>query len=76
MNNKDKDTKTWSAYQLALNLGYMIVTPIILFGLGGVALDKYLDTYPIFVLIGFFLAMASGLTIVYVKTKDLISPKK
>jgi F0F1-type ATP synthase assembly protein I len=71
---KKTDDKTWSAYSLALSLGYMIVTPILLFGVGGVLLDKYLDSFPIFVLIGFFLAMTSSLTIVYLKTKDLITP--
>ena len=67
--------KTWSAYSLAMNLGFMIVTPIILFGVGGVFLDRYLDSYPIFILVGFFLAMTASLTIVYVKTKDIIAPK-
>ncbi|MBT3865302.1 AtpZ/AtpI family protein [Candidatus Peregrinibacteria bacterium] len=71
IDNKDNQ-KMWSAYQLALNLGFMIVIPIILFGVGGVLLDKYLDSFPIFVFIGFVLAMTSGLTVVYVKTKDLV----
>lgn len=62
----------WSAYSLALNIGFMIVIPILVFGIGGVLLDKYLETFPIFVLIGFFLAMASGLLIVYKKSKDII----
>lgn len=62
----------WSAYSLALNIGFMIVIPILVFGIGGVLLDKYLDTFPIFVLVGFFLAMSSGLLIVYRKSKDII----
>jgi len=71
-NNKD-DAKVWTAYELALNLGFMIVIPILVFGIGGVFLDKKFDTFPIFVLIGFFLSMVSGLSIVYVKTKDIIA---
>lgn len=68
-----KDEKVWSAYSLAVSLGYMIITPILVFGVGGVLLDKYLNSFPIFVLIGFLLAMTSSLTIVYVKTKDIIA---
>ncbi len=74
-----KKDGTWSAYSLALNLGYMIVTPILIFGVGGVYLDKKLDSFPIFILIGFFFAMTSALFVVYMKTKDIISqgkPKK
>lgn len=62
----------WSVYSLALNIGFMIIIPILIFGIGGVLLDKYLETFPIFVLVGFFLAMASGLLIVYKKSKDII----
>ena len=76
---KKPTDKTWSAYSLALNLGYMIVTPIIIFGVGGALLDKHLDSFPILTIIGFFIAMTSSLTIVYMKTKDIIAqgiPKK
>jgi F0F1-type ATP synthase assembly protein I len=72
-------TQQFSPWGLALNIGWMIVTPIVLFGAGGVLLDRYFGSYPIFIFAGFFLAMTSGLTIVYVKTKDIIStgkPKK
>jgi len=68
-----KPEKQWSAYNLALNIGFMIVTPILVFGIGGVLLDKYLQVFPIFTFIGFFLAMTSGLLIVYKKTKDIIN---
>ncbi len=77
--NKVQEKKMWTAYGLALNLGYMIVIPILIFGVGGVMLDKYLDSFPIFIFIGFILAMTSSLAIVYVKMKDIIImgvPKK
>lgn len=76
--NKDSG-KVWSAYGLALTLGYMIIVPILIFGVGGVLLDKWLNTFPIFIFVGFILAMTSGLIIVYKKTKDIIGqykPKK
>ena len=69
------DGKVWSAYGLALTLGYMIIVPILLFGVGGVLLDKWLNTFPIFIFVGFVLAMTSGLIIVYKKTKDIITNK-
>jgi F0F1-type ATP synthase assembly protein I len=69
---KQQEEKTWSAYSLAMNLGFMIVIPIVIFGAGGVVLDKKLDCFPIFTLIGFVLAMVSSLLTVYVKTKDII----
>lgn len=71
-NTQHNSQPQWSAYSLALNIGFMIIIPILIFGIGGVLLDKYLDTFPIFVLVGFFLAMASGLLIVYKKSKDII----
>jgi len=76
---KEEERKVWTAYGLALNLGYMIVIPILIFGIGGVMLDKYLNSYPIFIFIGFLLAMTASMTIVYVKMKDIIImgvPKK
>lgn len=70
---KKGDEKVWTAYELAMNLGFMIVIPVLIFGVGGVLLDKKLNSFPIFVLIGFVLSMTSGLGIVYYKTKDIIS---
>ncbi|OGJ42374.1 hypothetical protein A3B60_02550 [Candidatus Peregrinibacteria bacterium RIFCSPLOWO2_01_FULL_39_12] len=67
------DGKVWSAYGLALTLGYMIIVPILIFGVGGVLLDKWLNTFPIFIFVGFVLAMTSGLIVVYRKTKDIIA---
>jgi len=70
-----KESKTWSAYQLAMNLGFMIVTPILVFGVGGVILDRKFTSFPLFTFIGFLLAMTSGLLVVYLKTKDIIIKK-
>lgn len=67
-----QDAKMWSAYGLALNLGFMIVMPILVFGGGGVLLDKYFNSFPIFIFIGFILSMVAALGIVYVKTKDIV----
>jgi F0F1-type ATP synthase assembly protein I len=74
--NKDAEKnneKLWTAYELAFKLGYMIIIPILVFGVGGVMLDKYLNSFPIFLLMGFILAMTSSVVIVYVKMKDIIT---
>lgn len=77
MKNKDesaasKQQKVWSAYSLALNLGWMIIIPVVVFGVGGVLLDKHLDCFPIFTVVGFIFSMTSALLTVYFKTKDII----
>ncbi|MFA6436294.1 MAG: AtpZ/AtpI family protein [Candidatus Gracilibacteria bacterium] len=73
-NNHDRkdDAKVWSAYQLALTLGYMIVIPMVLFGVGGVMLDKHFNSYPLFIFIGFLFALTSSMFVVYTKTKDIV----
>jgi len=69
---KIEEGKVWTAYGLALNLGYMIIIPILVFGVGGVLLDKYLKTTPIFIFVGFLIAMTASMVIVYVKMKDMV----
>lgn len=71
--DKKSEEKVWTAYGLALNLGYMIVIPILVFGVGGVFLDKYLKSFPIFVVVGFVLAVTSAMLIVYFKMKDILT---
>ncbi|MFA6991755.1 MAG: AtpZ/AtpI family protein [Candidatus Gracilibacteria bacterium] len=75
----EEERKVWTAYELALTLGYMIIIPILVFGVGGVILDKYLGSTPIFIFVGFILAMTASMLIVYVKMKDIVVagiPKK
>jgi F0F1-type ATP synthase assembly protein I len=81
MDEKSKnDGNLMSALGMAMNIGYMIIIPILFFGIGGVILDKKLNIFPVFTFIGFLLAMGSGLWIVYTKTKDIVKmgipPKK
>lgn len=72
MKNEKKD-KVWNVYSLALTLGYMVAIPVVLFGVGGVLADKHFNSFPLFVIIGFVLAMTSALLTVYMKTKDIIA---
>lgn len=52
------------AVRLAWNFGYIIAIPAVAFGFGGAYLDKQYGTSPVFILIGFVLALVlSGLGI-------------
>ena len=44
-----------------------------------ILLDRYLNSFPIFIFVGFILSMVAALGIVYVKMKDIVvmgKPKK
>ncbi len=45
-----------SAYSLVSELGFIIAAPIVLLGIGGAYLDKYLGTSPLCLLSGFLLS--------------------
>lgn len=58
--------------RLAWNLGYIIAIPAVVFGFGGAYLDKSWGTSPLFLLIGFTLAvLLSGLG-VYRKVTEIL----
>jgi F0F1-type ATP synthase assembly protein I len=57
----------WQALNLALQLGYMIVIPLVIFGLGGRWLDRKLGASPWFLLGG--MAVAVGLTTIFLIRK-------
>lgn len=47
----------WGSLELAFELGYLIAVPIVLFGLGGRFVDRWLGTSPWLLLIGIVLAV-------------------
>lgn len=61
----------WSALNLAWELGYIIAIPIVLLGLGGAYLDKYLETSPLFLLLGIALSLLLSGIGVYRKIKEI-----
>lgn len=61
--------------ELAWNLGFIIALPVVIFGFGGAYLDKYLETSPLFVLIGFALAVIISGIGVYRKVKAIETSK-
>jgi len=62
----------WSVFSLALELGYVIVIPIVLLALTGRILDKKLDTSPIFLLAGIFISILLTTWLVYRKMINII----
>lgn len=47
----------WGSLELAFELGYLIAVPIVLLGLGGRFLDRWIGTSPWFLLVGVLLAI-------------------
>ena len=52
-------------------LGIYLAAAVLLPLLGGVALDKALNTAPVFVLIGLFLGLAAGAAGIWLKVREL-----
>ena len=74
------DTESsWSplflALRLAWNLGYIIALPAVLFGFGGAFLDKEFNTSPLFLLLGFVLAITLSTIGVYRIIKQINRPR-
>ena len=63
---------TLLGFGFALDLGYTIAIPAVLFGLGGGYLDKMQGTSPLFLLLGIFFAFVISFTIVWRKVKEIM----
>ena len=61
------------AVRLAWNFGYIIAIPAVVFGFGGAKLDKAMGTSPLFLLIGFALALALSSWGIWRKLKEILS---
>jgi len=66
------DEKTWNVLGLAMELGYTIAIPIVLFGVGGAYLDKQWETSPIFLLIGVVVSIILSIFGIYRKTRNIL----
>lgn len=60
-------------FGFALDLGYTIAIPAVLFGLIGRYVDKYLDSSPVCLLLGLFLAFALSFSIIFIKVKEIMA---
>lgn len=66
------------AFGFAWEMGYTLALPLVLLALGGRLLDKWLQTSPIFLLIGILLSIGISSILVAYKAMDIIarvSPK-
>ncbi|MBP9718271.1 AtpZ/AtpI family protein [Candidatus Gracilibacteria bacterium] len=66
----NKKSNTASLMSLAMDLGFTIAIPIVLFGLGGALLDRKLGTSPLFLLIGVVLSIVITSIGIYRKIKS------
>jgi F0F1-type ATP synthase assembly protein I len=72
---KDVDPKesTILGFGFALDLGYTIAIPAVLFGVLGGYLDKTYHTSPLYLLGGIFLAFVLSFTIIFRKVKVILA---
>jgi F0F1-type ATP synthase assembly protein I len=70
---KNRADNQLSVFSLAMELGYMIAIPIVLFALGGRFLDKKMDSSPWFLLAGICLSIVLTTYLVYRKTMTIIN---
>ena len=60
-------------FGFALDLGYTIAIPAVLFGLGGGYADKYYGTSPYLLLSGLLFAFVVSFTIVFRKVREIMA---
>ena len=70
--NKNGDRIRADLLSLALGLGFSIAIPIVGLALLGRAVDKWLVTSPIFLLVGIFLSMPVSVILIYRKVKNVL----
>lgn len=71
---QEEERKTWSLVGFAWDLGYSIAIPLILFVVGGVFIDRELESSPMFLLTGVFFSIFLSSMTIYKKTKSIIDP--
>ena len=70
MNQKHRHSKLIYAFAVAGQLGFSIILPLAGFIFLGVLLDKKLNTFPNFIIVGLFI----GLIVAIYETNKLIKP--
>ncbi len=66
------DESTMLGIGFAWELGYTIAIPAVLFGIGGAYADKYLNTSPLFLLLGFVIAFMTSIVGVTQKIREIL----
>ncbi|MDD5437896.1 MAG: AtpZ/AtpI family protein [Patescibacteria group bacterium] len=60
------------AFNLAWQFGYTMAIPLVVLAIGGRLLDKYLNTSPLFILIGIFVSIIISSILVGMKAVKII----
>ncbi len=61
------------AFSLAWQFGYTMAIPLVVLALGGRLLDKYLNTSPLFILIGIVISIIISSILIGIKAVKIIS---
>jgi F0F1-type ATP synthase assembly protein I len=70
---QQQEMSVWSSLQLAWELGYLIAIPVVTLGFGGAYMDKYYHTSPLFIILGFIIAITITTIGVVRKVRSIIS---
>ena len=68
----DNGLSMWQALGFAWEMGYNMAIPLIFLALGGRLLDRYLETSPLFLLIGIMLSIIASSILVGMKAVEII----
>lgn len=75
-NDKRENFKMFYSLDLAARLGFSIAVPMIIFILVGRFLDSYFNTFPIFVLLGLIVGLASSIFEIFRSVLPLLDDGK
>lgn len=71
--HEEEKSSAWKALLLAWELGYSIAIPIVVFALVGRLLDHWLNTSPIFLLVGIVIAIVTTTLWLTQKAKRMLA---
>lgn len=63
----------WSAFGLALELGWSIAIPLVIFAMAGRFADKVLGTTPWLFLVGLLVSIAISVYLIHRKVKNILN---
>lgn len=71
--NKNTGGNYWSAFGLALELGWSIAIPLVVLAIIGRLADKTLNTAPWLFLVGILASIAISIYLIYRKVKNILN---
>lgn len=74
--DKREDFKIFYSLDLAVRLGFSIAIPLIIFILIGRFLDSYFNTFPVFILLGMIVGLASSIFEIFRSVLPLLDDRK